>query len=75
MAEVKELLKIRKTKYVIGNPKYKENEARQMWERGYVDLRKTELKVISKELYNSIEINGKYLNLKRQSLGGTSKRK
>ena len=75
MAEVKELLKIRKIKYVIGNPKYKENEARQMWERGYVDLRKTELKVISKELYNSIEINGKYLNLKRQSLGGTSKRK
>ena len=46
-----------------------------MWEKGLVDLRKTGLKVIPREVYNSIEANGKYLDLRRQSLGSTGKRR
>ena len=75
LAEVKELLRAKKMKYVITNPKYKEAEARIMWERGLVDLRKTELKAIPRDIFNSIEANGKCLNLRRQSLGATSKRR
>ena len=75
LTEIKELLRTKKTRFIITNPKYKEAEARILWERGLVDLRKTELKVISREAFNSIEANGKYLNIRRHSTGSSGKRR
>ena len=75
LPEVRELLKAKKMKFIITNPKYKDSEARIMFERGMVDLRKSGLKAIPRETFNNIETNGRYLDLRRQSLGTTGKKR
>ena len=77
IAEVNELLKARKLKYVITNPKYKDSDARLMWERGHIhlDIKRIELKIVTKDFYNSVEVNGKVVSLRKTPQSGTGKRR
>ena len=73
--EIKELLRARKMKYVITNPRYPSQEVRAIWEKGQINIKNVDLKVVPREIYNTVEANWKMLDLRRLSTRAVSKRR
>ena len=61
IAEIKQLIKEGRMKYVYSNPSFKEADCRTIWEKGLFNLKNVEIKSISKEGFRGIEYNGKLI--------------
>ena len=74
--EVNALIKEGRAKYVFSNPNYREEDCRALWENNLVDIQFVEMKNVSKEFFQNVEYNGRYVKERRNSVGSnTSKRK
>ena len=66
--EIDTLIKEGKIKYVYSNPNYKEVDCRRIWESRILDIKQTDIKIVPKDFYMSIEYNGRYIKERRTSI-------